>query len=119
MRQICHEHCPGGSGHGLVLLVVAALGVLAAVALFVVTHVWVVLGGAVLTIAGAYSFQCLLQRWTVLEMPHRGPAISRAALPAPAPARALSAPRAPRAIEAPRRVIRAEVISEAATRRER
>jgi hypothetical protein len=111
--------CPNCRGGGGWLVPAAAvLTAAAAVAVFIVTHLWLVLGGLVLVAAGTYALQRLLLRHTVLERPGRGPQVSRAALPAPAPARAISAAR-PRAIEAPRRVIPAVVISSKTERRRR
>jgi hypothetical protein len=110
MRQICHEHCPKPGG-GLLATAAAVLGGLGLAAVFVVTHLWLVLGGLAAVAAAVYGLQRLLLHWTVLEMPRRGPAVSRAALPAPERVRAIPAPRR-RAIESARRVIPGVVVSE-------
>jgi hypothetical protein len=73
-------------------VVVVALAAAAAMVVFVVTHLWLVIGGLVVVAAGAYGFQRVLLRHTVLVSAVLRSPRARAALPAPEPVRAVSAP---------------------------
>ena len=107
--QICHAHCPKGSGHGVVLLVAAVL-IIAAVA-HSIAHAAehaadVMLEVAMIAVASLAALAVVAVAAYVAVRVHRRHATARQAIPRQAPAiqrgsQAVSAPQR-RAIEAPR-----------------
>jgi hypothetical protein len=93
MRQICHEHCPGGSAGAASAAVIAVGALIFAVAEFVAAYALVLAAGAVAVVVAVFGLERVLLRRTVLVAPWRKQVRVVVSLPAPKLAAAIVAPR--------------------------
>lgn len=102
MRQICHEHCPGGTAGAASAAVIAVVVAVFAVAEFAVRYALILAAGLVAVGVVTFGLYRVALRLTVAcWRPESSPlAIGRAEAPP-----AVEARTAPLAIEAPKRVV--------------
>lgn len=110
MRQICHEHCPKGGGHGTVLLAAAALIVAGAAhtiarAAAGTLEVTAIILSAAVTVTIAAAVTVAVVRLARQDRARGATGTTGLSFPSPRTLSGSQTRSAPRAVEAPRPVV--------------